>query len=145
MNIKNKLRLGIGFLFLMALISSGLADYYLTRLSNDSKAILKDNYRSLVYVRDIEMALDNQKASNKAKLTIIGDNIAKEELNITERGEKQLADSLRTTFEQYKTAIDDQAKSQASIHQIREQLYGILQLNMAAIEHKNTTASTTAS
>ena len=58
MNIKNKLRAGIGFIFLMALISSGMADYYLTRLSDDSKAILKDNYRSLVYVKAIEQALD---------------------------------------------------------------------------------------
>ncbi len=47
MTIKNKLRAGIGFLFLMALVSSGLADYYLTRLSTDSKVILKDNYPHL--------------------------------------------------------------------------------------------------
>jgi len=144
MTIKNKLRLGIGFLFLMALISSGLADYYLARLSNDSKAILKDNYRSLVYMREIQMAIDNQKITDQAKFEIIDNNIAKEEQNITERGEKQLADSLQATFAQYKVTADP-VKSQELVHKIREQLYGILQLNMTAIEHKNTTASTTAS
>jgi hypothetical protein len=43
MSIKNKLRAGIGFLFLMALIAAGLAAYYLNRLSADSKDILKDS------------------------------------------------------------------------------------------------------
>jgi PAS domain S-box-containing protein len=144
MNIKNKLRLGIGFLFLMALISSGLADYYLARLSGDSKAILKDNYRSLVYVRNIEMSIDGQNISNAAKFSIIQDNISKEEQNITEHGEKQLADSLQSTFNQYKAGIDNPAAAGVFSHKMREQLYSILQLNMAAIEHKNTTATTTA-
>lgn len=145
MTIKNKLRLGIGFLFLMALISSGLADYYLARLSDDSKAILKDNYRSLVYARDIQMAIDNQTITNQEKIKIIGDNIIKEEDNITEHGEKQLADSLLATFQQYKAATAGSMQSQRLIHKIREQLYGVLQLNMSAIEHKNNTAGTTAS
>lgn len=144
MNIKNKLRLGIGFLFLTALISSGLADYYLTRLSNDSKAILKDNYRTLVYVKNIEQALDYPKAANVAnKLQIIETNVNNEEHNITEPGEKQLADSLSAAFETYKRLTDPQAVNEQSIR-IRALLYKITQLNMAAIEHKNNIASGTA-
>lgn len=146
MNIKNKLRLGIGFLFLTALISSGLADYYLTRLSNDSKAILKDNYRSLVYAKNIEQALDYPKTvSTATKMQTIDKNIYQEEHNITEPGEGQLADSLRSAFETYKRldVSDPQAISEQSV-KIRGLLYKIIQLNMTAIEHKNSVAAGTA-
>jgi len=144
MNIKNKLRLGIGFLFLTALISSGLADYYLARLSNDSKAILKDNYRSLVYAKNIEQALDYPKtADQKAKLQTIDENISQEEHNITEPGEGALADSLRWAFETYKRLAEPQAVNEQSIR-IRGLLYKIIQLNMTAIERKNKVAASTA-
>jgi len=145
MNIKNKLRAGIGFLFLMALISSGLADYYLTRLSDDSKAILKDNYRSLVYVKNIQQALDYPKTvSTATKFQTIEANVSKEEQNITEPGEKQLADSLRSSFEQYKLSINNpQAVSELSV-KIRGLLNNIMQLNMNGIEHRNTRATSTA-
>lgn len=145
MNIKNKLRAGIGFIFLMALISSGMADYYLTRLSNDSKAILKDNYRSLVYAKAIEQALDYPQTVNIAvKLQTIEANISKEEQNITEPGEEQLADSLRSNFEVYKLSINNQQATAQHSSKIRGILYNIMQLNMAAIEHRNTKATTTA-
>ena len=145
MNIKNKLRAGIGFIFLMALISSGLADYYLTRLSADSKAILKDNYRSLEYVKAIEQALDLPSPSNSSqKLQIIETNINKEEQNITEPGEKQVADSLRSDFEKYKITLNNpQATADLSV-KIRSRLFAIMQLNMAAIQHRNTKATNTA-
>ena len=143
MNIKNKLRAGIGFIFLMALISSGMADYYLTRLSNDSKAILKDNYRSLVYVKNIEQALDDKKLPKSANLQIIEGNLAKEEQNITEPGEKQWADSLSSLVAVYKLNTTPQTAPELSL-QIRGVLYSIMQLNMSAIEHRDKTASSTA-
>jgi PAS domain S-box-containing protein len=143
MNIKNKLRAGIGFIFLMALISSGMADYYLTRLSNDSKAILKDNYRSLVYVKNIEQALDNKMVSKSTDLQIIESNIAKEAQNITEPGEQQLADSLRLAFEAYKLSAAPQAFNDQSL-KIRGILYNIMQLNMNGIERRDKTATGTA-
>jgi PAS domain S-box-containing protein len=145
MNIKNKLRAGIGFLFLMALISSGMADYYLTRLSNDSKAILKDNYRSLVYAKNIQQALDYPKSvSNAVKLQTIETNVSKEEQNVTEPGEGQLADSLRAGFEQYKLALNNpQAVNDLGI-KIRNILNNIVQLNMTGIEHRNAIAQDTA-
>ena len=144
MNIKNKLRAGIGFLFLMALISSGMADYYLTRLSNDSKAILKDNYRTLVYAKNIQQALDYPKSvSTAVKLQTIETNVSKEEQNVTEPGEGQLADSLRAGFEQYKLALNNpQAVNELSI-KIRNVLNNIVQLNMTGIEHRNAIAQQT--
>jgi signal transduction histidine kinase len=145
MNIKNKLRAGIGFLFLMALISSGLADYYLTRLSNDSKAILKDNYRSLQYVKNMEQALDYPPTVNSStRINAIESNLTKEEQNITEAGEQQLADSVRSNFERYRIALNDPLAVSALSLKIRDGLYGIMQLNMAAITKRDNTAAHTA-
>jgi hypothetical protein len=145
MSIKNKLRLGIGFLFLMALISSGLGDYYLTRLSNDSKAILKDNYRSLEYVKNIELALDYPKTvSNATRINTIENNLTKEEQNITENGEQELADSVRDNFEIYRISLTNPEAMNDLSYKIRGELYGIMQLNMAAIEKRDNTATHTA-
>jgi PAS domain S-box-containing protein len=146
MTIKNKLRAGIGFLFLMALVSSGLADYYLTRLSTDSRVILKDNYRSLIYVKNIGQVLDNPKVQvlNASQLRIIENNLILEEKNVTEPGEGRLTDSLRDVFEQLKQANANTASPMQLKTQMKNIMYGIMQLNMNAIEHKNGIASNTA-
>jgi signal transduction histidine kinase len=142
MSIKNKLRAGIGFLFLMALIAAGLAAYYLNRLSADSKDILKDNYRSIIYTKSIAQALDATIKS--AQLQIIETNLSLEEHNITEAGEKVLADSLRANFEQYKIALRQKEPVSQLQFKMKNGLYSIMQLNMTAVERKNKTAGDTA-
>lgn len=146
MSIKNKLRAGIGFLFLMALVSSGLADYYLTRLSTDSKVILKDNYRSLIYTKNIGQVLDEpgNAIPGKTKLQVIEDNIIKEEHNITEAGEGRLADSLLADFAQFKQNLNNPATTAVLKLKMKGILYNIMQLNMTAIERKNAVAGNTA-
>jgi signal transduction histidine kinase len=146
MTIKSKLHFGISFLFLMALICSGLAAYYLNRLSFDSKAILKDNYQSLVYTKNLNQVLDSVKTGNatRSQLAIIEKNIAAEEKNITEPGEKELADSLRITFQSFKNRqYNPQTKQQLNF-QLKQLTYAIMQLNMQAITGKDKKASQTA-
>jgi len=146
MSIKSKLRAGIGFLFLMALVSSGLADYYLTRLSTDSKVILKDNYRTIIYVKNIGQILDEPAnvPLTAAKLKIIQDNITKEEHNITEPGEGKLADSLQIIFTKFKQSLGNPVQSATLKTEMKNIMYDIMQLNMTAIERKNSTAGATA-
>jgi len=146
MSIKSKLRAGIGFLFLMALVSSGLADYYLTRLSTDSKVILKDNYRSLIYVKNIGQVLDEpgNNMPNNSKLQIIEDNLTKEQHNITEPGEGGLTDSLRANFEHFKQSANDPIVFVQLKTRMKNIMYGIMQVNMNAIERKNAVAGNTA-
>jgi signal transduction histidine kinase len=134
MSIKNKL--------LMALIAAGLAAYYLNRLSADSKDILKDNYRSIIYTKSIAQALDATIKS--AQLQIIETNLSLEEHNITEAGEKVLADSLRANFEQYKIALRQKEPVSQLQFKMKNGLYSIMQLNMTAVERKNKTAGDTA-
>jgi len=87
MTIKNKLRIGISFLFLLAIICCGLSIYYLNRLSADAKNILKDNYESLQFSKDMGSALDGSPGVlNPQQKKIFEENLNKEEHDITEKG-----------------------------------------------------------
>ena len=139
MTIKNKLRAGFSFLFLLAFICCGLSIYYLNRLSADARNILKDNYKTVQYTKNMGVALDaGDGVLTATQVKIIEDNLVKQEHNITERGEQQLTAALRAKFEALKAAHDP-AKA-AQLHpQIKKLLYDIMQLNMTAIEHKYAT------
>jgi cytochrome oxidase assembly protein ShyY1 len=47
--LKTKITLGVLFLYIMLLVVSILGYYYLNRLNEKAKFILKDNYESLEY------------------------------------------------------------------------------------------------
>ena len=49
--IKSKLTLGLGFLFLIILLLSGVGGYFLYQLSRSTAATLQDNYRSVSYAQ----------------------------------------------------------------------------------------------
>ena len=57
MTIKNKLRAGFSFLFLLAFVCCGLSIYFLNRLSADAKNILKDNYKPVQYMQKYRQCL----------------------------------------------------------------------------------------
>ncbi|MBW4891680.1 cell wall metabolism sensor histidine kinase WalK [Mucilaginibacter sp. HMF5004] len=145
MSIKNKLRTGISFLFLLALLCSGFAVYYLQQLSNDSRAILKDNYRTLVYTKNISSLLDAPPALKPNRLKDIQTNLTQQEHNITEKGEKELTDSLQQFFNQYQTAQVNPAAQQALSIKMRDAISGIMTMNMNAIQQKDKKAADTSS
>lgn len=145
MTIKNKLRAGFGFLFLLALICCGLSIWFLNRLSADASVILKDNYETLQYVRNIGNALDqNESSLNAQQISVIEKNLVGQEHNVTEPGEQQATDSLRSKYEQVKLQGNNVQKQTDLRLQVRKLLYHIMQLNMSAIQHKNATAKATA-
>ena len=145
MTIKSKLHFGISFLFLMALICSGLAAYYLNRLSFDSKAILKDNYQSLIYTKNLNQVLDSVKDGlpSRSQLAIIEKNITAEERNITEPGEQEVAGLLRDAFESLKRPQSTQARQQL-VFRLKQLTYAVMELNMQAIAGKDKKAGHTA-
>jgi len=145
MTIKNKLRAGFGFLFLLAFVCSGLSIYYLNRLSADSSVILKDNYETIVYMRNIGLALDaNATTLNSAQINTIENNLVKQEHNITEPGEQQLTDSLRSKYEQLKLLPGGALEQSRLRLDMRKLLFDIMKLNMDAEDHKNAVAKATA-
>ncbi len=145
MTIKNKLRAGFGFLFLLAFVCSGLSIYYLNRLSDDSSLILKDNHETIVYMRNIGVVIDeNSGELNTTQIKTIESNLVKQEHNITEPGEQQATDSLRSKYEQLKLLNNSPARLISLRAEIRKFLYKIMKLNMDAEEHKNVVAKATA-
>ena len=145
MTIKNKLRAGFGFLFLLAIVCSGLSIYFLNRLSAESSVILKDNYETIVYMRNIGIAIDeNSGELNSHQVNAIEANLVKQEHNITEAGEQSLTDSLRSKYEQLKLLGNNPAKQSELRKEIRGLLLGIMKLNMDAEDHKNAVAKATA-
>ena len=144
MSIKNNLRVGIGFIFLVAVLSSGLAAYYLYQLSEDSKAILKDNYDSLLYTKNIDQILDNSLITDYVQLRAVEDNIKKEELNSTEPGEKEMTDSLYENFKLYCKYLKTPPMLAVLRANMKKYTYNIMQVNLDAIKHKNLIANHTA-
>jgi PAS domain S-box-containing protein len=141
MTIKNNLRAGISFLFLLALLSSGLAAYYLYRLSQDAKAILKDNYDSLVFSKNIDEALDLPNIPAGIQQQIIEKNISGEEGNITEPGEKAFADTLYSNFIRFRQSTDAPLQRALARANMKIATYGIMAVNMKAIKQRNKKAN----
>ena len=59
MKIKNKLRLGFGFLFVVVFFFGGLSIFYIHDISDNAKVILKNNYESLSFAREMRTILDD--------------------------------------------------------------------------------------
>lgn len=140
MTIKNNLRLGIGLLFLLALLSSCIAAFYVYQLAEDGKAILKDNYDSLVFSKNIDEALDLPNIPVPVQQQIIEKNIRDEEGNITEPGEKAFADSLYASFIRFRSTAADPLKRALYRANMKVATYQIMAVNMKAIKQRNKTA-----
>ena len=144
MTIKNNLRAGIGFLFLISLLSSGLAAYYIYRLSENSKAILRNNETSVVFTKNINKVLDLPGLPNSDELETIEYNIKREEADITEPGEKALADSLYANFRRFRKSFGNPTLAAALRIKMQKSSYGIMEVNIKAMETKNKMAANNA-
>lgn len=140
MKVKNKLRVGFGFLFIVVMFFGITCVLYMNRIANSAKIILKDNYESLSYCRDMRSILDeNTLPLNAAAIEAFKAQLTKEEKNITERGEAKAVTALKNTFNQLQ-GKQTAAEAQDLERQIRRQLLGIEKLNMQAIVNKNDAA-----
>lgn len=131
MKVKSKIRLGLLFLLVIIILLAGAGSYYINYLANESEDILRENYNSLTYTKNMIDALDD-KAADKA-IVSFETNLIKQENNITEKGEKQATERLRTLFIQYKT----HHRSDSLAVVLRSEILAIQELNMNAITEKN--------
>ena len=141
MKIKNKLRLGFGFLFVVILFFGGVSLYYMNEISIRSKVILKDNYETLSYTSKMRSILDENKLplSEYAK-SQFDQQLALESKNVTELGEGKAVEALK---EAYSSVIDSGSSllaKQETLSKVRWQLKLIDDLNMNAIVKKNALA-----
>ena len=122
MNLKTKLSWGLGFLFFIIFTLVGFCSYYVGKLSLESENILKANYNSIVYARNMLSGLDDMKtsinstmynANNLAKMSdyqlklfesgkdLFERNLKNENNNITEIHEKEYVEKLNQEYVTY--------------------------------------------
>ena len=122
MTLKTKLTLGLGFLFLIIFTLSGFCSYYVGTLGRDAGDILKDNYYSIVYAKNMLSGLDDMQtavtssmfnAGRVAKMpeyyvrifesgrNVFETNLRAENKNITEIHEKEYVEALNQDYDAY--------------------------------------------
>ena len=140
MKIKTKLNLGVGLLFLMIIILSLVAAFYIFSIKKDTENILKANYNTLEYSRNMLLSLDEINGNEEKAITIFETNITKQIANITEAGEDKATYNLQKKIDFLKTnRTDETLKSQ-----IRQDIFKIMKLNMHAVKEKSDIAKHTA-
>ena len=111
MKLKTKLTFGIGFLFLIIFVLVIFSSYFVQKLSQESDSILKDNYDSIVYSKNMISTLDDMKASLEKR-------------TFNPNGNKELADNNLRQFETGRIEFETNLKAEnGNITEIHEQDY----------------------
>ena len=137
MKIKTKLNLGFGLLFFLIFSLDMIGIKYIISLKKDTENILSANYNTLLYTRNMLFFLDQ---NDKQALEKFDQNLKLQENNITESGEKESTEELRSNFEVLKsdkTNIEIEKK-------VRNEIYNIQYVNMLAIQNKSKFAAKSA-
>jgi two-component system, NtrC family, sensor histidine kinase KinB len=164
MKIKEKLTLGIFFLFIEFLVIALFGAYSIYNISLQSEKIMKDNNLSIQYAENMLQTIDGinilqlaillNPAPNNQRNELAGlydkfeENLKKEANNVTEPGEKELLQSLTGEYQSYKVSVAeiDAVKDKSAFYfqhllskynSIKMQIYHISDLNMQAILKKN--------
>ena len=119
LSIRSKFSVGMVFLIIILALSIFSA-YYMNKLSKETGAILKENYLSVVYARELAGGLTNinQEITNsfltdrksdslfiKKELNIIDKSLQLEKNNFTEPGEDKLVLGFETGLKEYRDSI----------------------------------------
>jgi methyl-accepting chemotaxis protein len=161
LSIRTKFALGMIFIFIIILTLLGFSAFYLNKMSNKTSAILKENYLSVVYAREMTEGLvninqeitteflsdnlpDNQ-LINKA-LAAIDHSFQLEKNNITEPGEDKLVADIEKGIGEYQDSVKSYLGSpqqaikvlylQKKMGLVSQQLVLLSQMNGKAIEAK---------
>lgn len=140
LSVRNKIRLGTVFLFLLLILTGGAGIYYTATLKEEAKAVLKDNYESLLFCHKMQQQLDSIDINYSRSIHQFETALQAQEKNITEHGEGDATHQLRVLFEHLKSG--DSTKE--NLKAVQDQIQSILFLNMNAIHDKNAKAEATA-
>jgi PAS domain S-box-containing protein len=140
MRIKTKLNLGVGLLFLLIFILSLVSAYSVFSIKKDTGNILKANYNTLEYSRNMLLSLDEMVINENKASAVFNVNLKKQKANITEDNEDVATKKLESNFNLLKkNSKDENLKTQ-----IRQNIFEIMKLNMNAIKIKSDIAKHTA-
>jgi PAS domain S-box-containing protein len=140
MKIKTKLNLSVGLLFILIIFLTMVSAFYIFSIKKDTENILKANYNTLEYSRNMLISLDQINIDESRSIQIFEINLKKQIDNITEVGEDKATNNLHSQFKYLeKNRTDEKVKSQ-----IRQDIFEIMKLNMNAIKVKSDIAKQTA-
>ena len=167
-SIRIRFTLGMIFLFVIILVLSVFSGYYMNKLSNKTSAILKENFVSVVYAREMSEGIMNinqeittcfltHRTSDSLKilnyLSSINQSLVLEKNNITEQGEDKLVSDFETGYIEYKDSVMKLIKSPMSAGDILylqnkagvlyQQMLLLSQMNGKALEAKTDDAKAT--
>jgi NtrC-family two-component system sensor histidine kinase KinB len=138
MKIKNKLRLGFGFLFVVVMFFGAVSIFYIHEISDSAKVILKNNYESLSFAREMRTVLDENKLPlNDTAKAQFAKQLQAQEANITEKGEPEATNALKQAFDTLQLANSTVVQQDQAQYNARAQLRKIEKLNMQSIVRKN--------
>lgn len=139
MKIKTKLNIGVGLLFIMIIVLSVLSGWYINQLKKDTNNILVANYNTLEYSRNMLLALEEIN-SDPLAFGVFEKYLDKQRKNVTESGEREATEEVVTHF----SALKKDSENASLKSSIRKDIAELMQLNMAAIQHKSSIADETA-
>jgi hypothetical protein len=111
MTLKKKLTFGLGFLFLIIFVMAIFCSYYIGKLSQDAENILRDNYKSLVFSKNMIAALEDTRTAISSIIVNPAD-------------DKKTSDYYLKLFEAGRAEFENNLKSEnANITEIHESEY----------------------
>jgi hypothetical protein len=164
-SIRTKFTLGMIFLFLIILVLSIFSGFYMNKLSQKTSAILKENFLSVVYAREMLEGIgeinhliltgylsntnsDSLKISKM--ISLVSSSLQSEKKNITEPGEDKLVADIETNYNEYRDVVTKYIKSpglstaiiyiQNKSGELSGQLSLLSQINGKALEVKTADA-----
>ncbi len=140
LTVKNKIWLGTLFLFLLLLLTGGVAIFYMAKLKANAQNVLQDNYESLLYCHTMQVQMNNLSQNFNATVTELEKAMRQELNDITEPGEKEAAINLNNALQKLKNGDT----TQVNVQYIDRQIQGILFINMQAIKRKSERAEASA-
>ncbi len=163
-NIRSKIFSGVIFLLLIILALSAAAVIFINQLAGSSRGTITDNYRTIDYSTGMVSSLDemyntfsefNNLSPAESDTTIISRFYSAEEKfesrlndessNVTEPGEQELVDSLRTAYSLFIKNINfnsgdnhiPQVVLKSTYYEMKKIIGEIYSLNMTSILQKN--------
>lgn len=132
MRVKTKLIIGIGLLFGMILLLATVSSIYVNGLKKDTSNILKANYNTLLYARNMMVALDEGTTAGTASAIFMA-NLSEQKMNMTEPGESRITEMIEQHYQSYlkEPELDNTKRL------LRKDLSELMRLNMDAIARKS--------
>ncbi len=152
-SIRSKFSTGMVFLLIILALSIFSA-YYMNKVSNETDAILKENYLSVVYSQDMAEGLTkmNQEIAKsfisnsnlntrilKDELKVVGESFQSEKKNITEPGEAELVAEIETGLKEYGDSVLKYMESPLSAKKVfsLQNMYGLLYGQLTHLSQMN--------